>query len=132
MYDLAEVVHIDVGNIVIARIQTADEAPQALKRIQVVFTGVDQAHRGLDVVGHVRAGLDADDTAAFFGHGGMNQLDELLGLAGAVVAHNQSNHKRSLLLHICIPYHNSAEMAMGKYTVFYRPSFSRRAWPMSS
>ena len=61
-----------MGNIVIARIQTADEAPQALKRIQVVFTGVDQAHRGLEVVGHVRAGLDADDTAAFFGHGGMN------------------------------------------------------------
>ena len=132
MYDLAEVVHIDVGNIVIARIQTADEAPQALKRIQVVFTSIDQTHAGLDIVRHISARLDADDTAALLGHGGMNQLDELLGLACAVVAHNQSNHKRSLLLHICIPYHNSTEMAMGKYTVFYRPSFSRRAWPMSS
>ena len=87
---------------------------------------------GFDIVRHISAGLDADDTAALLGHGGMNQLDELLGLACAVVAHNQSNHKRSLLLHICIPYHNSTEMAMGKYTVFYRPSFSRRALPMSS
>ena len=38
--NLAQVVHIDMRNIVITRIQAADKAAQALKRIQIILTGV--------------------------------------------------------------------------------------------
>ncbi len=73
-----------MGNIVIARIQTADEAPQALKRIQTVLLGVDQANAGLNVKGHVRAGLDADHASVLRLHGAVNEVNELLRLAGTV------------------------------------------------
>ena len=40
--DLAQVVHEYMGNIVIAGVQAADKAPQALVIIHMVLTGVDQ------------------------------------------------------------------------------------------
>ena len=80
--DLAQVVHENVGNIVIARIQTADKATQALKRIHGIFAGVHQTNVIADVIGHVGAGFHADDAAVLRLHSVVDQVDELLGLTG--------------------------------------------------
>ena len=84
-------------DIVIARIQAADKAAQACIRINSILARVDEAGVVADVIGHVGAGLDAYDAAALRLHRSVNQLDQLLGLSGAVGSHNQSNHKISLL-----------------------------------
>ena len=86
-----------MGNIVIAGVQAADKAPQALVIVHIILTGVDQTDIVADVIGHVGAGLDAYDAAVLALHRGVDQLDQLLGLTGAVGTHNQSNHKKSLL-----------------------------------
>ena len=88
-----------MGNIVIARIQAAEETAQAFKRIHVVLTGIDQPHVVADVVGHVAAGFDANNAAGLGIHAGVDQLDKLLRLTCTVRAHDQSNHKKSLLCH---------------------------------
>ena len=86
-----------MGNIVIAGVQAAQEPAQAVKRIHIILTGVDQTDVVADVVGHVALGLDAHHAAGFGLHAGVDQLDELLGFTGTVGAHDQSNHKKSLL-----------------------------------
>ena len=43
--DLAEVVHEHMRNIVIARVQTAEESAQAVKRIHVILTGVEDVYK---------------------------------------------------------------------------------------
>ena len=50
-YHLGEIVYKYMRNIVITGVQAADEASQALKRIQIIFLAIDQTHAGLNVKG---------------------------------------------------------------------------------
>ena len=92
-----------MGNIVIARVHTAQESAQAVKRIHIILAGVDQTDVVADVVGHIAFRLDAHDTSGLGLHTGVDELDELLGLTGTVGTHDQSNHKKSLLCHWWFP-----------------------------
>lgn len=80
-----------------AGIQTADEATEYLIAVQIVFLRVDQADVVVNIVGHVTLRLNADHIAGLILRGSVDEFDELLGFAGTLDAHNQSNHNRSLL-----------------------------------
>ena len=101
--DLEEVVDEDVGNIVIAGIQTADEAAQALVSGDLIFVGRNETNVIMDVEGHRGLGLDAHHIAVFLGSRGVDKLDELFGLAGALFTHDKSDHKKSLLCITSVP-----------------------------
>lgn len=72
--DLAEIIHEHMGNIVIARVHTAQESAQAVKRIHIILAGVDQTDVVADVVGHIALRLDAHDTSGLGLHTGVDEL----------------------------------------------------------
>src|SRR5699024_11016663 len=94
---LAEVINKNMGNIVIARIQTADKAPQRLEAVDVEFRGIYQTGLVAQIKAHVAGRLDAHHASGLRLGGTVHQLQQLLGLALTGAAHNQSNHKKSLL-----------------------------------
>ena len=57
----------------------------------------------MDVEGHRGLGLDAHHIAVFLGSRGVDKLDELFGLAGALFTHDKSDHKKSLLCITSVP-----------------------------
>ena len=89
---LAQVVDEHMGDIIVARIQAADEAPEELVAVQIVLLGVDQADVVVDIVCHGAVSLDANHVAGLVLRRVVDQFNELLGLAGALHAHNQSDH----------------------------------------
>ena len=60
--------------------------------MQVVFLRVDQADIIMNVVGHIALRLNADHIASLILRCGVDELNKLLGFAGTLDAHNQSNH----------------------------------------
>ena len=85
--DLERGVDVKIGHVVIRRDDSGDEAEERLSVADSVLIGVDQTRGVLYVIGELRALLDADDrTGALFGSG-VDELDELLCLAGALDAY---------------------------------------------
>ena len=91
--DLEQVVDEDVGNIIIARVQAEQEAAQGLVVGQVILVGRDQTNVIVQVKGHGRLCLDADDAAVILLRSGIDHFDQLLGLTGALFTHDESDHR---------------------------------------
>jgi hypothetical protein len=86
-----------LGDVIVAGVQTADETAEQIIAVELVFLRVDQADVIMNIVSHVAVGLDANHVAGLVLRRIVDQFDELLGLAGALHAHNQSDHSKSLL-----------------------------------
>ena len=82
-----------MGNIVIARVQAEQEAAQGLVVGQVVLVGRDQTNVIVQVKGHGRLCLDADDAAVILLRSSIDHFDQLLGLTGALFTHDESDHR---------------------------------------
>ena len=95
--DLEQIVDKDVGNIVIAGVEAAHETAQGLVRGNVILVGRNQTSLMIDVERQCGLCLNAHDVARAVRSCVVNELDELLGLTRALLAHDQSNHKKSLL-----------------------------------
>jgi len=95
--DLVEVINEDVGDIVVAGIEAADEAPEGVKAVDGELGGVHEAGLVAQAEAHVAGGLDADHAAGAGLGGGIHKLQELFGLALTGAAHDQSDHMKSLL-----------------------------------
>ena len=85
---LAEVVDEDVGDVVVAGVETAQEAPQRLKAADRELGRVDHAGLVAQVEAHAPLRLNADHAAHIGLRRALHQLDELLGLALAGTAHD--------------------------------------------
>ena len=90
--DLGEAVDEDVGDVVVAGIQAADEALQEVIVLHIVVAGFHQTDLIIDVVGQLGPTLDAHHVAVLILDCGIDEFDHLLGLAGALDPHDHSNH----------------------------------------
>ena len=90
--DLAQAVDEDMGDVIIASVQTADKALQGGIAVDIVAAGLHQTDLIVDVISQLGAPLDADDIAVLGLDGVVDHVDHLLGLAGALLAHDNSNH----------------------------------------
>lgn len=93
--DLAQRVDKDLGNVVIAGIQAADETLEGIESVDAVFAGFHQANAVMNIVGQFGIALDAHHIAGFGFGGFVDQVDHLLCFAGAFDAHNYSYHNCS-------------------------------------
>ena len=89
--------HVNVGNIVITGMQAAEQTLQLVQVVDAVFFGIHQADAVADVEGQLLVVLDADHIALSLLSSLIDGVDELLGLAGALQAHNNLNHRKFLL-----------------------------------
>ena len=87
-HDFAQVVYKDMGNVIVAGVQAGDESPEDVIVVEVVFLSVNQANLVVNIERHVAGGLNADDAALFVLGGVVEHVNELLGLAFALAAHN--------------------------------------------
>ena len=90
--DLAQAVDEDVGDVVVAGVHAADKALQGGVIGDIVLAGLHQADVVVDVEGELVALFDADHVAVLGLDGIVDQLDDVLGLAGALLAHDNANH----------------------------------------
>ena len=90
--DLGQAVDEHMGNIVVAGIEAADEALHKVEAGHIKVAGFHQANLIVNVIGQLGPPLDADDVAVLAVHSGVNELDHLLGLAGALDPHDHSHH----------------------------------------
>ena len=95
---LVEVVDVNVGNIKVAGVQAAQEALQLVLIVDAILLGVYQANAISKIVSQLLAVLDADHIAVCLSNSSVDGVDQLLGLAGALQAHNNMNHRNVLLL----------------------------------
>ena len=91
-HDLGQAVDEDVGNVVVAGVHAADKALQGGVIGDIVLAGLHQADVIMDIEGQLVAFLNADHVAVLGLHRVVNQLNDTLGLAGALLAHDNSNH----------------------------------------
>ena len=94
---LAQIVDEHLRDVIIACIQAADETTELVVVIQLIFLGVNKTDMIVDIISHVAVRLDANNVAGLVLGRSVDQFDELLGLAGTLHAHNQSDHSKSLL-----------------------------------
>ena len=90
--DLAQAVDEDMGDVIIASVQTADKALQGGIAVDILAAGLHQTDLIVDVISQLGAPLDADDIAVLGLDGVVDHVDHLLGLAGALLTHDYSNH----------------------------------------
>ena len=90
--DLGQAVDEDVGGIEVSGVQTADKALEHIVVGDVVSVRLHQTNLGIDVVGQLAAALNANDVAVLSVDGGIDEVDHLLGLTGALDTHDDSNH----------------------------------------
>lgn len=120
-HDFGQALNKDLGDVIVACVQAADKALEHLKVVNAVFLGVHQTDLIMNVIGQLGVVLDAHHTAALILGGGVDQLDHLLGLAGALDPHDHShhiNHSFSLstgrcLRSLVISYHFFRQIATG-------------------
>ena len=86
-----------MGDVIVARVQATDKAAEGVVVIQLILLGINQADMIVNIIRHVAVCLDANYVAGFVLCRVVNHFNELLRLAGALGAHNQSNHTISLL-----------------------------------
>ena len=94
---LVEVVDIDIGNIKVAGMQAAQEALQLILIVDAILLGVNQANAISKIVSQLLAILDTDNVTVCVSDGLVDGSEHLLGLAGALQAHNNMNHWEFLL-----------------------------------
>ena len=75
--------------------QTAQEALQLVLIVDAVLLGVYQADTISNIIGQLLAVLDANYVTASVCNGLVEGSNQLLGLAGALQAHNNMNHWNS-------------------------------------
>ena len=108
--DLGQAVDEHVGDIVVPGVEAADEAPEHVEVGHVILAGFHQTDLVVDIIGQLGAPLDADHVAVLTLHGRINELDHLLGLAGALDPHDHSHHNNHSLL--CPPEKVLRSMAL--------------------
>ena len=91
-HNLGQAVDKDMGDVVVARVQAADKALQEVIALNIVMAGLHQTDLIMNVIGQLGAPLDADHIAVLAVDSGINELDHLLGLAGALDTHDHSHH----------------------------------------
>ena len=94
---LAEVIDKHLRDIIVTGIEAADETAEHLIAVQIILLRVEQPDILRTVVGHIALRLNAHHIAGLILRRSVDEFNELLGLAGTLDAHNQSNHSRSLL-----------------------------------
>ena len=97
-HNLGKTVNKDMGNVVVSGIHTADEALQGGVAGDVVIAGLHQADVVMDIEGQLVAFLNADHAAVFRLDSVIDHLNDVLGLAGALLAHDNANHVYHSLL----------------------------------
>ena len=95
--DLAQIVDKHMGNIVVAGAQAADKAAEQVVAVQLILLRVNETDMIVDIICHVAVGLNANHVAGLILRRVVDQLNEMLGLAGTLHTHNQSDHSKSLL-----------------------------------
>ena len=94
-----------MGDVIVAGIEAGDHALQELKALDVKVAGFHQTDIVIDVISEGAIAFNADHVAVLGAHRSVDQLDHLLGLAGTLLAHDDSNHSVSLL--VLVPSENS-------------------------
>ena len=100
-HDLGQAVDENMGNVIVAGIQAADESLQEVIAAHIVVAGLNQTDFIVNIIRQLGPALNADDIAVLAVDSGINELDHLLGLAGALDAHDHSHHSYHSLL--CTP-----------------------------
>ena len=77
-----------MGNVIVAGVQTGDESPEDVIVVEVVFLSVNQANLVVNIERHVADSLNADDATLLVLGGVIEHINELLGFAFALAAHN--------------------------------------------
>ena len=90
--DLGQAINKDMGNVVVAGVQAADKALQGSVVGDVILAGLDQTNLIADIESQLITALNADDIAVLGLDGVVDHVDHLLGLTGALLAHDNSNH----------------------------------------
>jgi hypothetical protein len=86
-----------MSNVEITGVQTAQEALQQVAAVDAVLFGINQTDAVVQIISKSFAVLDANNVASGGFNGLVNSIDQLLGLAGALQAHNYMNHRNFLL-----------------------------------
>ena len=94
---LVQIVDVHIGNIKVAGMQTAEEALQHVQIVDAVLLGINQADAVVHVIGQLLAVLDANHIALGIGNSLVDGINQLLGLTGALQAHNNIDHRKILL-----------------------------------
>ena len=81
------------GNIIVDGMQATEEALEHVQRVDTVLFGVNQTDAVINIIGQFLTILDADHIAMGAGNSLVNGIDQLLGFAGALQAHNHLNHR---------------------------------------
>ena len=90
-------VNENVGNIVVSAVKTADVCIKSvIGKLDVIFGNINKLCAVLYVESEILTLFDADNVALFCVNGGIDKLNDLLGLAGTSLTHNYLNH--SILL----------------------------------
>lgn len=90
--DLGQAVDKDMGNIIIAGVQTADKALQSGVAGDIILAGLDQSNLIMDVKGQFIAFFDANYISVLGLNGVVDHINDLLGLTRALLSHNNTNH----------------------------------------
>ena len=81
-----------MGDVIVAGVQTADETLHSGVISDIVIAGLDQTDFMADVQHQLLALLNTNNIAVLGVDGAVDHFDNLLGLAGALLAHDNSNH----------------------------------------
>ena len=127
-----------MGNVVVAGIQAADESLQEVIAAHIVMAGLDQTDLIVNIISQLGPALNADYIPVLAVDSGINELDHLLGLAGALDAHDHSHHSYHSLLctpglapglvNLCYHFYRGIATDLLKFT---KNSQSPDAWPIS-
>ena len=90
--DLGQAVDEDMGDVIVAGVQAADEALHSGVISDVILAGLDQTDLVADVQHQLLALLNTNNIAVLGIDGAVDHFDNLLGLTGALLAHDNSNH----------------------------------------
>ena len=91
-HDFGQAVDEDMGDVVVAGVQAADEAFQGGIAGDVIIAGLHQADVVMDIEGQLVAFLNADHAAVLGLDRAVDHLNNVFGLAGALLAHDNTNH----------------------------------------
>ena len=91
-HDFGQAVDEDVGDVIVAGVHTADEPLEGGVTGDIILAGLYQADVVMNIEGQLVALLNADHVAVLGLDGAVDHLDHVFGLAGALFAHDDSNH----------------------------------------
>ena len=86
-----------MGNIIVPCVHTRQEALKCFIAGQFILIGRDEADVIVDVIGQLVFRFNTNHVAVLGLYCRVRQVDQLLGLAGACIIHDDSYHDSSLL-----------------------------------